>query len=61
MRIYTVSGELVIKLQPDGTGLITWGGRNSNGSKVSSGVYYYLIKSGSTTLLSGKLLVITDQ
>jgi hypothetical protein len=62
MSIYTISGEIVVNppLQPDGTGLITWNGKNSNGVPVSSGIYYYLIKEGSKTLASGKILLLRD-
>lgn len=60
LSLYTVSGELVITLQPDATGLITWNGKNGNGASVSGGVYYYVIKNKDKILLSGKLLVIID-
>jgi hypothetical protein len=62
MTIYTVSGELVIDPRsPDAAGYIYWNGRNKNGMMVSTGTYYYVIKNGSSTLLSGKLLVLIDK
>lgn len=62
LSIYTVSGETVVgPLQPDPTGLITWDGTNKNGVRVSTGAYYYVIQSGSSTLLEGKLLILMDR
>lgn len=62
MSIYTVSGESVVNppLLPDTTGTIYWDGRNSNGSPVSAGIYYYVIKNGNSTLLSGKILLVRN-
>ena len=62
MSIYTISGEVVVNppLEPNGAGYIYWDGKNSNGVPVSAGIYYYLIKSGNKTLLSGKILLLRD-
>jgi hypothetical protein len=59
MDLYTVSGESVIHLH-EVDGMILWDGRNKYGVKVSGGIYYYIIKNGGSTLLSGKLLIIID-
>lgn len=61
MSIYTLSGELAAgPLGSDGTGHIYWKyALNNQGVKVSPGTYYYVIQSGNSTLLTGKLLVIT--
>ncbi len=57
MSLYTLSGEMVDQLTPNSSGYIYWYGANQNGVPVSAGVYYYVIKNGNSTLLSGKLLV----
>jgi hypothetical protein len=59
LGIYTLSGEQVLTpLSPDSQGWIKWKGINQNGVPVSSGIYYYVIKDGSTVLLKGKLLIL---
>jgi hypothetical protein len=58
--IYTVSGELVIRVDPDNTGLIRWDGHNKFGILVSGGIYYYVLQSGSDNLLSGTLLIVRN-
>ena len=58
IRIYTISGELVRTLDKfDAGDSIDWNVRNSRGTAVDSGVYIFLIKSGSQTK-KGKLMVI---
>ncbi len=56
--IYTISGEIVISLAaqaPD----VFWNGRNSYNSPVSPGIYYYVIKLGSSNILEiGKIFVV---
>ena len=47
IRIYTVAGELVTQLNvTDGSGRITWNGKNSEGSNVATGIYIAVIKNG---------------
>ncbi len=60
MSLYTLSGETVVNpaLTANTSGYITWNGTNSNGAPVAAGIYYYIIKNGNTTLLSGKILVL---
>lgn len=62
MSIYTISGELVIKLgeDPDYPGYIDWNGKNNKGLPASSGIYFYVIQNNNSTLLSGKVLVLRD-
>jgi flagellar hook assembly protein FlgD len=60
LSIYTVSGELVNSLQESG-GLITWDGRNKNGALVSRGIYYYVVQSGQTVLLTNNIIVLTNR
>ncbi|NOY57952.1 MAG: T9SS type A sorting domain-containing protein, partial [Calditrichaeota bacterium] len=48
LKIYDVNGHLVRSLisgqQSAGTHLVTWDGRDENGAKVVSGVYFYQFK-----------------
>jgi len=49
LRVYNVSGQLVKtlvnKVMEAGSHTASWDGTNNNGSKVSSGVYFYQLKS----------------
>ncbi len=53
LSIYSANGSLVRTLvndvQPRGTHDIKWDGRNSNGSPVGSGVYFYRLTAGKFT------------
>ncbi|MFC1566368.1 T9SS type A sorting domain-containing protein [bacterium] len=58
--IYTISGELIKKLQKDNdttTDELRWNVRKDNGKKVFSGLYIYIIKNGDQ-LKKGKLIII---
>jgi len=58
ISIYTLTGELVKKINFSGTGdPVIWPGRNENGEPVASGVYIYYIKNG-TEHKSGKLIIV---
>ena len=58
VRIYTLSGKLVQTLyETDGDGELSWNVCNSKGSMLSSGVYFYVIKSD-TDKKSGKIMII---
>lgn len=57
LQIYTLSGELVNQITPEGP-LVQWFGVNQQGAPVSPGVYYYVIESGGQALRRGKLLVM---
>jgi Protein of unknown function (DUF3160) len=51
LTIYNIQGEvikeLLNELLPSGTYLSRWNGENELGNKVSSGIYFYEVKSGS--------------
>ncbi|GAB4030089.1 MAG: hypothetical protein Fur0012_05430 [Elusimicrobiota bacterium] len=47
--IYSVSGVKVKKLITDSSGIALWDGKNEDGKDAASGVYFVLIKSGSST------------
>jgi flagellar hook assembly protein FlgD len=50
IKIFTIAGELVKKLDYTGaTGIAKWDGTNNAGKGVASGVYIALIKSPSGT------------
>ncbi len=58
VRVYTVSGELVRTLEKNDNGeTLDWDLRNSRGQQVASGVYVYVVKSGSQKN-NGKLMGI---
>jgi uncharacterized repeat protein (TIGR01451 family) len=58
IEIYTISGEFVNSMDAQGL-IITWYCTNRAGSRVSPGVYYYLIRdSGRTARYRGKLFII---
>lgn len=60
MSLYTISGETVLTI-PEVNNTITWNAHNKYGWVCSSGVYFYVIRNGTTVLLTGKLLVITGK
>jgi len=47
--IYSVSGVKIKKLTTDSSGIALWDGKNEDGKSVASGVYFALIKKGSST------------
>lgn len=64
VEIYTIQGALVRSLpasyETTGTHEIVWDGKNNQGSSLTNGVYFYIVKTaagqstGKLTLLSGK-------
>ncbi|OIP39987.1 hypothetical protein AUJ95_04985 [Candidatus Desantisbacteria bacterium CG2_30_40_21] len=56
VEIYTIDGELVQVLASQ-NGVCHWDGRNSNGDKVSSGMYVYMVKMKAQRKV-GKMTVI---
>ena len=60
LSIYTVSGELVASATADQNGWILWYCRNKYGVQVSGGIYYYVVKTGDSTLLNGTLLIVRN-
>ena len=58
IKIYTVSGERVRTIEKDSNNdAISWDVLNDGGQKIASGLYIYIITSGSMSK-SGKLIVI---
>lgn len=66
LKIYTISGELVITLKDDGMnsdshendGMITWDGKNTDGSLLASGIYLFMLTQDKGRVSSGKFVVI---
>lgn len=66
LKVYTVSGELVVTLKDDGTqgdliendGMISWNGKNRDGNVVASGIYLYMVTKEKSRVCSGKFVVI---
>ena len=57
VSFYTVSGELVVQMVA--TDLrIEWDGRNQEGAKVSSGLYYYVVQRKDKVTARGKVLIV---
>ncbi len=63
LSIYSISGEevktLVNQKQNQGQQSIVWNAENSQGHKVSSGIYFYKLQVGSQ-IETGKLLYVDD-
>jgi hypothetical protein len=61
LRIYNIAGQLVRELvdepQEAGVYVVDWDGRNATGSRVSSGVYFYRLESGSRSTVR-KMVVL---
>ena len=58
VRIYTLSGELVRTLEKADSGdFLEWDVKNSCGENVTSGVYFFTVKSARQTR-TGKLMII---
>lgn len=61
LNVYNIEGELVKQLyngeQNSGVHSVVWNGENRNGSKVSSGVYIYTVRSGEQ-LLSKQMILL---
>lgn len=58
VEIYTISGEFVNSMDAQSV-IITWYCRNRMGSRVSPGIYYYLIRdSGGNARYRGKLFIV---
>jgi len=61
LNIYDIKGEriktLVNDFQPAGNYKVQWDGTNSQGSKLSSGVYFYSIKTGSNVSTKKMILL----
>ncbi len=49
--------ELVNEIRPAGSYHVTWNGRNETGNPVSSGIYFYTLKTGNKSLTKKMLLI----
>jgi len=58
VRIYTLAGELIAEGTLSTRGEWIWNGRNQEGNKVASGIYFYIV-TGPSGEKFGKLIVIT--
>ncbi len=56
--IFTVNGELVREIPSDGSGLVSWDGRNQGGNLVASGVYLWVVRDKNGNSRRGKIAVI---
>ena len=60
VQIYTLSGEIVASISA-GSGIkVVWDGKNRYGSKVSSGIYLYVIKNSKKNYI-GKIFLINGE
>src|SRR5690554_1417101 len=57
-RIYSVSGELIIILEEDRFFKFSWDGKNSDGKKCGSGIYYYVVSSDQGETSRGTITLI---
>ncbi len=57
IKIYNQSGDLVYKSEINNQSEFIWDANNSSGNKVSSGLYFYIVRLGND-LKKGKLVVI---
>ena len=59
IRVMSIAGEMVADLNDtDGDGIVTWNAVNSQGQKLASGVYIYLITDDQGNKKTGRLAVI---
>ena len=60
LKIYNIKGQLVRKLDMDtksGIGSISWDGRDSNGKKVGSGIYFYKLTADKKEIVKKMVLM----
>jgi len=61
LEVFDVKGIAVTVLvdepKPEGAYSIYWNGRYSNGNEAASGVYFYRLEAGKTTLSKKMILV----
>jgi len=53
--IYTLAGEKVRTLEPDGLGVARWDGRTALGSDVVGGLYFYVVVRDGKSVGRGKI------
>lgn len=56
-RIFTITGQLVRKLESDSAGKAIWNGKNDSGRTVASGIYIMVVKDASGKIRKIKLAV----
>ncbi|RLC46013.1 MAG: hypothetical protein DRH57_06895 [Candidatus Cloacimonadota bacterium] len=61
LKIYNIKGQLVRILIEEkldaGKHSIIWNGQNDNGKEISSGIYFYQLKSGKENKINKMLLL----
>lgn len=57
IQIFTISGELVISTYTDDNKFL-WDAKNKRGSKISAGIYYWIIKTPTNKTYKGSLFII---
>ena len=57
-RIFDLSGQLIITLKENRFMEFEWDGKNSEGKKCASGVYFYLLKTEVGDSEKGKIVLI---
>ena len=59
LKIFTVAGELVFENEETGSnGRYEWDTANTNGTRVASGVYVYLVTNTAGEKAKGKIAII---
>ena len=62
LEIYNIKGQkvkiLVNQVLPSGEHSVIWDGKDSNGNKVSSGIYFYKLKAGGKESAMKKMLLL---
>ncbi|HPR17638.1 MAG TPA: S8 family serine peptidase [Candidatus Cloacimonadota bacterium] len=62
LNIYNVKGQKVRTLVSDkqnaGTHIVTWNGKDDNGSNVGSGIYFYKLQAGARYTSSRKMILL---
>ena len=58
IRIFTISGELVMEKEISGTLSWKWSAKNSAGERIARGVYIYLVTNKAGEKKIGKIAVI---
>jgi hypothetical protein len=56
VSFYTVSGELVDQMNASGA-MVQWKGINTNGNKVATGIYLWVVQRSGKTIQMGKFLI----
>jgi M6 family metalloprotease-like protein len=61
LSIYTVEGKLIVTLEEgvrtEGKHVVTWDGKDQRGNAVSTGMYFYRLKAGRTTMVKKMVLL----